>query len=216
MIQHAQWGAAWALVVATAIVLATLGKQCAAVATLKQQSVLFAASCSDCPDGAFCDYDGSTPEGQVTCTTTIDSGEGRRLRYRSYSLQLGQACVSNAECSSTYCVESVCCNIACTGTCMSCLAARTGGVTGACTGTLWARDFKKECTTDGCFGPGPCECGRTCNGYGACAITAIDIPCGGPRCNTPTVTNRYCDGIGNCTVRDSTVCGGGCTESGCS
>ena len=40
---------------------------------------------------------------------------------------LGTSCVTDGMCQSGFCVDKVCCNTACTGTCMTCDAAGSAG-----------------------------------------------------------------------------------------
>ena len=44
----------------------------------------------------------------------------------------GQACAAGSECSSGNCADKVCCDLACTGTCRSCVMAQTGKPDGTC------------------------------------------------------------------------------------
>jgi hypothetical protein len=70
---------------------------------------------------------------------------------------IGTACTINGECSSGNCVDGVCCNSPCDGTCQACTTAKKGsGSNGTCGNVAAGTDPDLEC-------PG------TCNGAGACA-----------------------------------------------
>jgi hypothetical protein len=69
----------------------------------------------------------------------------------------GQACGMNAECSSGFCADGVCCNSACNDTCKSCNLAGTIGVC-----TLVPNDALDP------TGPMPCNNPYRCDGQGAC------------------------------------------------
>lgn len=71
----------------------------------------------------------------------------------------GTACSLNAECSSGFCVDGVCCNTACNGICQACTAAKKGsGANGACGSIAVNTDPDNECSGGAGF----------CNGSGAC------------------------------------------------
>jgi MYXO-CTERM domain-containing protein len=58
----------------------------------------------------------------------------------------GQACMNDAACSTGYCVDGVCCESACDGTCEACSAAKKGGgVDGACGPVKDHTDPESDC-----------------------------------------------------------------------
>ena len=69
----------------------------------------------------------------------------------------GSSCTVAGECSSGFCVDNVCCNTACSGTCQACSAAKigAGGVNGTCD------DIENNTDPDN-------ECAMACDGNGAC------------------------------------------------
>ncbi len=74
----------------------------------------------------------------------------------------GQACADNGACLSAYCVEGVCCNSACAGTCESCRSGLSGQAEGTCaTIQVGSQDNAPTnlCTAggQGCTG-GSCAC----------------------------------------------------------
>lgn len=67
----------------------------------------------------------------------------------------GQSCGAGSECDSGNCVDGVCCDTACAGTCEACTAAKKGaGSDGTC-GFIVAGDPDLECV-GGCNGAGAC------------------------------------------------------------
>lgn len=71
-------------------------------------------------------------------------------------LSNGEACWSSWECVSNYCVDGVCCNSACDGTCMGCTADHTGGSDGTCGFIPAGLDPDGECGMTACNGAGAC------------------------------------------------------------
>ncbi len=67
----------------------------------------------------------------------------------------GTPCAETSQCQSGNCVDGVCCNTPCAGTCESCNLA---GSVGTCTLISSGQDPDNECPS-----------GETCNGAGACA-----------------------------------------------
>jgi hypothetical protein len=107
----------------------------------------------------------------------------------SMPLANGTQCMIAAECASGFCVDSVCCNSACSATCLACTAAIAGqGVDGTCTPVKINTDPQNECTgalncngSSGCFkGLGaPCANGAEC-ASGACTDgVCCDTACSG-------------------------------------
>jgi len=140
---------------------------------------------TDCSTSSYCAADG-------TCAAKITNGT---------------ACTAAKQCSSGACVDGVCCNSACTGSCMSCLKADTGMNDGTCaqikSGTKSATDCPTDTTT----------CGRdgTCNGAGACTYKASGTSCGAAMCTGSTLQAApACDGKGTCAPGASSSCMYGC------
>jgi hypothetical protein len=95
----------------------------------------------------------------------------------------GEACISPATCVAGFCVDGVCCSAACTGPCVSCLAAKKGsGVDGACGNIALGTD------PDG-------ECGgmASCSGAGTCALFADGVACAaGVECTSGNCVDGVC------------------------
>ncbi|MBK8257682.1 MAG: hypothetical protein IPK82_34065 [Polyangiaceae bacterium] len=76
-------------------------------------------------------------------------------------LPLGTACTLGSECQSNNCVDGVCCDTACPGTCKACNLA---GSVGTCSNVPSNSDPAMECAGGDCNGAGACEVanGATC------------------------------------------------------
>jgi N-acetylneuraminic acid mutarotase len=91
----------------------------------------------------------------------------------------GKACTSATACASGFCSDGVCCNSACTGTCVSC---KLAGTVGTCSPIPIGTDPDNDC------GKGTPPCQSTCDGVGAC-VFPMDSSCG--KCGT-------CNYVGSC------------------
>jgi serine/threonine-protein kinase len=80
-------------------------------------------------------------------STSADGGEGSGTKKN------GDKCASAGECRSAFCVDGVCCNNACTGTCVAC-DLRT--FTGMCAEIPFGYDPDRECGLKVCDGDGAC------------------------------------------------------------
>jgi len=138
--------------------------------------------------------------------TSIDTGSGATN---------GSACSSNTACRSGFCVDGVCCNTSCNGTCERCdvspsvgtcspipdgqdpdiecdPAATTppadGGVTDSGTSDAGRSDTgtADTGTADGGTGPQRTACGGVCNGSRTCRFPDNTQICANPSCNTTT------------------------------
>jgi hypothetical protein len=123
---------------------------------------------SNCKPTAFCDDRGGGP-GPFTCTGDLDGGS---------SCTRSSQCVGNANC-----VDSFCCDSACTGPCKSCNGSVTvGGTNGHCDNASVNTDPD-----------GDCDGGLQCSGTssGCFAHCTADVNC---------KTTFYCDNTvsGNC------------------
>lgn len=113
----------------------------------------------------------------------------------------GASCARDAVCSgNANCVDGVCCDSACTGSCRSCLKARTGLATdGLCGNILDDTDPENECTTGAGY-PQSCQAPGLCNGQGACRPYAkTGVECDTDECSDVAVLTTYaCNGAGTC------------------
>jgi hypothetical protein len=110
---------------------------------------------------------------------------------------LGQTCSVNGDCLSTNCVDSVCCNSVCNGTCVACNL--TGSV-GTCTNIPYGGHDTNPANT--CVDP------RSCNGAGACLKNNGQSCSAGGEC----LSNNCVDGV--CCNSDCTATCQGCAVAG--
>jgi hypothetical protein len=137
--------------------------------------------------------DKTTNRCAFACTTNAQCAASQEcVAGRCGTSANGAVCRSAEDCSSGYCVDGVCCNIACSGPCMSCN--QTGSV-GRCT-VVTAGIEDPDCDADDVS-----TCGHTgrCDGAGSCAFyseNTVCVPssCSGVQENAP----RTCDGRGTC------------------
>jgi hypothetical protein len=125
----------------------------------------------------------------------LGAARGRRATVAAVARSKnGTACSSASACASGFCVDGVCCENACDGTCVSCNQA---GRAGKCSVYAQGSDPQRtECT----FGLGACH--ATCNGAGACDYPRAGTPCGNG-CQS-------CDGNGMCVdAPDASSCAAG-------
>jgi hypothetical protein len=121
--------------------------------------------------------------------TDVDCGGGTTC---GNTCAQGKHCSANSDCGSGFCADGVCCNAACTGTCVACSAAKKGtGVDGVCASiTKGQPDDAPVCNvTSLCDGTSGCKKidGQTCGGNGEClSAFCADGVC----CNT--VCNGTC------------------------
>jgi len=127
------------------------------------------------------------------CVTGFFCAGGTCLKKRTQ----GELCGANADCTTGFCVDGVCCNSACTGSCLACGEGmkEDGSAAGTCGPAKKGSDPRDECTDEG-----PLTCGRTgtCDGKGACALYASGTLCGTTACESNTAVRNACDGAGVC------------------
>jgi hypothetical protein len=101
----------------------------------------------------------------------------------------GTACTDGMQCTSSFCVDGVCCMNACIGPCRSC---NQPNLDGLCQPYAQGSDPAVECTA-----------GATCNGAGAC----------GPATGGPKPNGQLCGGGTECTsgfCKDGVCCNSAC------
>jgi hypothetical protein len=118
------------------------------------------------------------------------------------TLGLGQLCMGASDCISHNCVDGVCCDLPCAGSCSSCNQASS---LGHC-----APLPPGNTPSHGTCGPDPmASCGRNgkCDGAGSCAKWDATVTCGKGSCsNGMSSAASRCDGNGNCTAATPTPC----------
>lgn len=151
-------------------------------------------------------------------TVPAEGGTGTGLK------DLGVPCGNGSECNSTICVDGVCCDKACDGTCEACNVA---GNVGRCAAVPAGQDPDKECKGTppevpdaGAFDPDAAPpdggtsannlpdggisgddklCAGACDGNRACAYPDTTKTCGTTYCSDSAHRKRVsCDGRGNC------------------
>ncbi len=122
----------------------------------------------------------------------------------------GLPCGGDNECKNGHCPvpDSVCCNVACTSTCLACLAYKTGGTDGTCGAVTVNTDPDTECaaelqSTCGSNGAG-------CNGNMSspdCQLWDSNTQCVDPVCSAGQETTAgMCDGSGTCVNGTTNSC----------
>jgi hypothetical protein len=129
------------------------------------------------------------------------------LVYLSSGSANGESCSDDEECASGNCVESVCCDDPCDGTCESCLAANTPSADGTCDDIDSGSDPDGECSATNCYT-------GNCDGSGACDIYSGGEEGACSACQGCTDSDSACDNFADHT-QDSTgsnTCTGNCQE----
>jgi len=121
----------------------------------------------------------------------------------------GAACGNGSQCQSGHCVDGVCCDIACDGTCRACVAAKTGYSDGVCAAIEIGTDPDTECADEGASSCG--STGAGCNGNAvtpACIQYPTTTTCATATCVDGMFTKaRNCDGAGACAQKTTWSCG---------
>lgn len=138
------------------------------------------------------------------CTAVVsepdpDSCSGTRSCNREGLCETatGEPAATATACASGFLVDGVCCDSACTGTCMACEASKkqSGTRSGVCDVALVATDPHDQCPT---ADPATCAGDGTCDGRGSCRVYAKGTACGSVACNGSRVSGKICDGQGAC------------------
>ena len=107
---------------------------------------------------------------------------------------LGTTCAGPDDCASGNCVDGVCCNTACAGTCQQC---NQVGQPGHCVPVPSGQDPGMECPAEP---SAPCGHVGGCDGAGACKYQPDGTACGTSptTCSGTTESQRACNGRGQC------------------
>lgn len=154
------------------------------------------AACSGEPFGSRADagVDATASDAPVSTSQDAASDPGAEP-----SRTKGEACSESAECSTTFCVDGVCCATACEG----CMVCNSPDSVGTCSLVAQGDDPHGACKSSA-----P-SCSGTCDGKGACVYPPSGTPCGSPACDESSASlllEPSCDGQGACT-RKSRSCG---------
>jgi MYXO-CTERM domain-containing protein len=112
----------------------------------------------------------------------------------------GLACSEDSACLSGHCVDGVCCQSECLGTCESC---DLPGRLGLCAFVDPGLDPDDECQGDG-------FCGGTCDGAGQCSAPAAGTPCGEAQCLGSDLTIPRCNDAYACQIQVESCASGSC------
>jgi hypothetical protein len=130
-----------------------------------------------------------------TCTQSSQCAGGQQCVSSSCGKKMkGATCKVGSDCASGFCADGVCCNVACSGGCVSC--AQPGRL-----GTCWPIDEGVPDPRTVCKDQGTPSCGTTgkCDGFGGCEKYAAETQCIAPSCTgTRRNTPGTCDGLGTC------------------
>jgi hypothetical protein len=199
-----------------------VGHQLTAAPTCSGSGLCVTPAATACPSALKC---ASATACATDCTADADC-VGTALCDKTdgkckVGVALGAACevggTGAKACLSGHCVDGVCCESACAGTCMACDFTSTGVRNGQCAAVKPGTDPKMECQAQD---PSTCGNSGACNGSGACRKYADGTACGatccdsGPghgarpcafvchagRCDTanPVPSNDSCNGLATC------------------
>jgi hypothetical protein len=133
----------------------------------------------------YCDSDTPCATGQTcnlarrTCETAADAGGGGN----------GARCSTDDRCASGFCVDGVCCDSRCEGTCRSCASPAS---LGACAAVPAGQDPRHSCAGSAA------ACSGLCDGTGGCSYPDATKACAPSSCVAGAVTRSRCDGNGGC------------------
>jgi hypothetical protein len=158
-------------------------------------------TCGSISDGCFgmLDCDNATKDGTET---DVDCGGGAPPTGTCAAhCGQGKKCQAGTDCATGSCVDGVCCNSGCTGTCQACSAAKKGsGVDGTCGTVKAGTDPDSECPA-----AGVATCGNAggCNGATACILYASGVVCAAASCAGTTLERAdTCNGTGTCVAAE--------------
>ncbi len=153
--------------------------------------------------------DDCTDDGASACLLNgLCDGVGACQTYPESIDCTPRSCSANAECTSGFCVDGVCCETACLGECEACTSALKGsGHDGVCGPIAAGTDPEEECPADEDY---PENCGRdgTCSGSAQCRRYAVEATiCGSPQCGDVGVEELLCNAVGQCVATPTAECG---------
>ncbi len=152
-------------------------------------------SCASCGKDEDCGESPGTYCKAGTCVKKKDNGD---------------QCSGSNECGSGQCPkqDGVCCDSACSGSCLACLSDKTGAATGSCAPVTGSTDPDKECGDAGAksCGANGTGCNGVLNGAG-CNLYPAQTQCAAAQCaNGKETPAQQCDGKGVCGAVNATPC----------
>ncbi|HEX3905469.1 MAG TPA: hypothetical protein VH853_21780 [Polyangia bacterium] len=138
-----------------------------------------------------------------SCETVADCDQGTACIAKTCGPKpMGASCQAASECSSNFCVDGVCCESACNGTCQYCALPTSPGF---CM-TVAADNLDPRGV---CQDKGAASCGTNgkCDGTGSCETYAQGTVCGNESCTSGVYTPpSTCNTTGQCVAPDSRPC----------
>jgi hypothetical protein len=116
---------------------------------------------------------------------------------------LGEACGCDSDCQTGFCVDGVCCNTPCTGTCRAC---NVQGSPGNCT-MVPAGGAPRAPSVCPAADESTCGLDGACDGSGGCRQHVAGTVCRAGACSDASVVGvNVCDGLGRCKPGPATIC----------
>jgi MYXO-CTERM domain-containing protein len=144
---------------------------------------------------------GSSPLGRALPAIVYDAARGEYVMFGGYSNtrpglndtwvlhSRGSACGDVSDCDAVACVDGVCCDRACDGSCEAC---NVEGKVGTCSPVTGAPVGARSCSGTG-------TCAGKCDGTKAtCTYPTSATACGATTCVDDVRTSFACDGAGAC------------------
>src|SRR4051812_42442119 len=160
-----------------------------------------------CPAGRT-DGGADRPDGPTDATDALGDG-AKDTAPDTAKKDRGEVCAQDSECNLGHCVDGVCCESACAGTCESCAEDNQKGTCVAISGK------PRGTTRPSCAGTGT-TCGGTCDGMNrlACVYPDEQVVCVPARCDSGIAYGAAsCDRAGACRTPTSAACGSNPCES---
>ncbi len=181
--------------------------RCDLAITIGACTVVPKSPATACGTGYLCDGTLASCPGSCSGDSACQTGYFCSALTSKCTAQLtnGTVCDRTVQCQTGYCVDSVCCNSACEGTCQACSITYTGVASGQCVNTTAGVDPHNQCDQDS-----PTSCGQTglCSNNGACASYGTSTACGNPSCIGNESRPRTCSSVGHCEPSaNGTSCG---------
>jgi MYXO-CTERM domain-containing protein len=141
------------------------------------------------------------------CNSTAGCAPGHFCSQKACVAKLlaGVECTESEQCGSGFCIDGVCCESACEGTCLSCNGNTSqSGQSGKCGPAIGGTDPRNACNKDDaklCGKPGVCGDDGECRSF-----ASKGAECGGMSCEGDSLTRKECDGFGECQPLTDTLC----------
>jgi hypothetical protein len=119
---------------------------------------------------------------------------------------VGATCRSGADCTLGFCVDGICCNEACTGSCSACNLPMLGGMCSPVPAGQSPASGHTACPTTAAS---TCQQDGKCDGKGGCELWANATSCGDGTCDPTSntaVVGSSCDGLSGCQPAPSVTC----------